>query len=101
MPLKTHGCVHFHDERVVFVQSHEISDEALKERDVVAPWKIKFDAAKRFGRPIPDAHSFEAELTLLAECELPQRLQAVKGAGIAAGHQVCACVTVHQPWHFP
>src|SRR5260370_14752330 len=80
MPVKTHGGVHFHDERIEFVQRHEIANESFEKRDIVAAGKIELDAAKWLVGPVADTDSFDCKAAPAGPHPFPQRFQAVESA---------------------
>ena len=54
MPLESHGSVHLHDQRVVFIKREGVADEALEEGDVRAPRQVEFEGAEGFYGPVAD-----------------------------------------------
>src|SRR5579859_20558 len=84
MGVQAHTCAHFHDERVVFVECHEVADKTPKERDVLAAGKIQVEAAKGLVGPVSDIHGCNLKLILRAAQQLAQRLKSVESASVIA-----------------
>ena len=84
MRVEAHTCAHLHDERVVFVERHEVADEAPKEGDVPAAGKIQVETAKGLVGPVPDIHAWNLYLAAGAAQQLAERLKSVESASVIA-----------------
>src|SRR5579863_5733401 len=84
MRVEAHTCAHLHDECVVFVERHEVADEAPEEGDVLAAGKIKVETAKGLVGPDPNIHARNLDLAGGTAQQLAERLKSVESTLVSA-----------------